>query len=135
MAFLLIVLLVVLGILVISMISSRRWEKRIEGYSGMPREEFISHFSAQGVPPAVSGTVYDTFKAKVKSKTFMPSPDISIEQVFEQLGEDTDDDARHILDVLGIPNPTDEMLDGWLGKGVQTITDMVLWADWVRSHQ
>jgi hypothetical protein len=64
----------------------------------------------------VSGTVYDTFKAKVKSKEFMPAPEMSIEQVFEQLGEDTDDDARHILKVLGISRLTDETLESWPGK-------------------
>lgn len=126
---------VVLGIVVISVVSSRRFEKRVASYSGISREVFIEHFAAQGVPSAVSGTVYDTFKAKVKSKKFMPSPEMSIEQVFEQLGEDTDDDARYILKVLGIPTPTDETLATWPGEGVHTISDMVLWADWVRRHQ
>ena len=126
---------VVLGIVVISVVSSKRFEKRVAGYYGVSREAFIEHFIAQGVPSDVSGTVYDTFKAKVKSKKFMPSPEMSIEQVFEQLGEDTDDDARHILKVLGIPMPTDETLEAWPGEGVQTISDMVLWTEWVRRHQ
>lgn len=135
MAILIILAAVVLGIVVISVVSSRRFEKRVEGYSGVSREAFIEHFSAQGVPSAVSETVYDTFKAKVKSKKFMPSPDMPIRQVFEQLGEDTDDDARHILKVLGIPKPTDETLESWPGEEVKTVSDLVMWTDWVRRHQ
>jgi hypothetical protein len=134
-AIVIILAVIVLGIVVISVVSSRRFEKRVEGYSGMSREAFIKHFSTQEVPSTVSGTVYDTFKAKVKSEKFMPSPEMSIEQVFEQLGEDTDDDARHILKVLGIPKPTDNTLEAWPGRGVQTVSDMVLWTDWVRRHQ
>lgn len=135
MAIVVILALVVSGIVVISVISSQHFEKRVQGHSGVSREVFIRHFAVQGVPPAVSGTVYDTFKAKVKSKKFMPSPEMPIEKVFEQLGEDTDDDALYILKTLGIPKPTDATLESWPGEGIQTISDLVMWTDWVRRHQ
>lgn len=135
MVFLLIGALVLLGIGGISVIYLRRRDKRLDGYSGLSREDFTKHFTAQGIPSDVSGAVYDTFKSKVKSDTFKPSPEMSIEAVFEQIGEDTDDDARHILKVLGIPKPTEEVLESWPGKDVQTVSDMVLWTDWVRRHR
>ena len=135
MAFALTVGCVVLGFLGASMLYLKLREKRLEGFPGLTREEFAAHFSDRGVPPLVSTTVYDTFKEKVKSKNFKPSPEMSIEQVFEQLGEDTDDDARHILKVLGIPKPTDEKLESWPGEGVRTVSDMVVWTDWVRRNQ
>ena len=135
MAILSIVALVAVGIVVISAISSRRFEKRVIGYPGMSRTTFIEHFSAQEVPASVSGVVYDTFKEKVKAQEFEPSPEMSVEGVFEQLGEDTDDDARHILKLIGIPNPTDESRESWPGQETKTVGDMVLWIDWVRRHQ
>lgn len=135
MAILWIVLLVLLFCVIGSFVYLGQREKRLEGYSGLSREDFVAHFAAQEVPSVVSQAVYDTFKAKVRRKEFMPSPDMHIEAVFEQLGEDTDDDARHILKLIGIPNPTDESRESWPGQEVRTVADMVLWTDWVRRHQ
>ena len=135
MPFLLISGAVVVVIVGVSFFYSRNREKRLEGYPGVSREAFIERFAGREVAASVSAAVYDTFKEKVKAKTFMPSPEMSIEEVFEQLGEDTDDDARHILKLIGIPNPSDESRESWPGKDVVTIADMVLWVDWVRLHQ
>ncbi len=135
MAIMVIVVLVLLFFSIHAVVDSRQYEKRLQGYTGLTLEDFVDHFAADGVPASVSGAVYETFKKKVKAKTFKPSPDMSIEGVFEQLGEDTDDDARHILKLIGIPNPTDESRESWPGKDVITIADMVLWTDWVRRHQ
>lgn len=135
MAILLILLAIVLVIVVVSFIYSRQRERRLEGYSGLAREQFVEHFSAQGIPPSISEAVYDMFKKKVRSQNFRPSPEMSIEGVFEQLGEDTDDDAHHILKVLGMPEPSEEMLERWKGHGVETVSDLVVWTDWVRRQQ
>lgn len=135
MAFLLILLIAVLAVIVISSVSSRRWQKRLEGYSGLAKEEFVEHFSLQGIPRPISETVYDTFKKKVRSQNFRPSPEMSIEGVFEQLEEDTDDDAHHILKVLGIPEPSEEILERWEGHALETLSDLVVWTDWVRRQQ
>lgn len=134
MALTLISVAVVLVIIVISVVSSRRREKRLAGYSGLSKEEFVEHFAAKNIPRDVSEVVYETFKKKSGSVNFRPSPEMHIEQVFEQLGEDTDDDARHILKALGIPEPSESTLELWEEEGVQTISDLVMWTDWVR-HQ
>jgi len=135
MAIVIILLAIFVVIVAISKVYLRQRERRLQAYTGLTREKFAAHFAAQGVPASVCEAVYDTFKEKVSAKTFMPSPEMSIETVFEQLGEDTDDDARHILKLIGIPNPTDESRESWPGKDVITIEDMVLWTDWVRRHQ
>ena len=134
MTILLFVLMVVSAIFVISIVYSRQREKRLRGYSGLPREEFVKHFAAQGVPRSVSETVYDSFKQRVRSEEFKPSPEMSIEDVFEQVSEDTEDDARHILEVLGIPAPPELILEDWEGRKVRTVADLALWIDWVRRQ-
>jgi hypothetical protein len=130
-----IVFAVFLVIATISVFSQRQWKRRVQGYSGVPPEDFVEHFSAQGVPSSLVRMVYDTFKQKVEFKEFMPSPEMRIEEVFDQVDEDTYDDALHILKALGIPKPSDEILARWDGLSVKTVSDLVLWIDWVRRQQ
>jgi hypothetical protein len=134
MAILFISLLVAIVIVVISVVYLREREARLRGYSGVTRDEFVEHFNAQGIPARISEITYDTFKEKASFEEFMPAPDMDIDAVFEQLEEDTDDDLRHILEALEIPYPDEETCERWSGAKVRTISDLVVWIDWVRRE-
>lgn len=134
MAILFISMLVILVIVVITVVYQRQHATRLRGHSGITREEFIEQFRTQRIPERVSDVVYDTFKAKASFEEFQPSPDMDIDEVFEQLEEDTDDDVRHILGTLGVPYPDEETCERWSGAKVRTISDLVFWIDWVRRE-
>jgi len=127
-------------------------------HRGISREEFIKAFSQTEVPAEIPATVYDFYTKRVVFQHFSIAPDDSYREALHECEEDIEDDARFLLQKLGLKPPSLEVHQQWseqvlstraksqsvptflldstkLLQPIQTVRDMVLWLNWVRQHQ
>jgi hypothetical protein len=122
-----------LVILLCSVIYSIRHQRRLAQLKGFPEEEFVRYFSERGVPPNISQMVFTVYRKKARSPNFTPSPDMSLDEVFNQAPEDIDDDAKYILNELNLPSVPEDIRDTWTGGEIKTISDLTMWIGWVHT--
>lgn len=131
---------------------------RISKHHGIPKDEFIRIFTDISIPAGIPAAVHDYYKRGVIFKDFGIGPDDSYEYVLGEGKEDIDDDARFLINQLGLKLPSEELRLQWeeqmlaprrkasdtvnllpnstqWAQPIQTVRDMVLWLDWVRQHQ
>jgi hypothetical protein len=108
--------------------------KRLKEHTGLSREEFVGHFEALGVAPEIVGAVYDQFQKLGVWKGFKPSPTDTLEGTYKTGDEDLEDNVREVLQWLGFEMPHSGILREWTGP-LETLSDVVLWVDWVRTKQ
>lgn len=123
----------VIVIVLISVMYSIRHQRRLGRLRGMSEEEFVRHFSDKGVSPNVSQMVFKVFRAKARSSNFTPSPDMGLEEIFNEVPEDVDDDALYILKELNVPRVPDEVRDSWSGGEIKTLDGLTMWIGWVHT--
>ena len=127
-------------------------------HRGISREEFIKAFSQTEIPAEIPATVYDFYAKRVVFQHFSIAPDDSYQEALHECEEDIEDDARFLLQKLGIKPPSLEVHQQWseqvlstraksqpmpnflvdpakLLQPIQTVRDMVLWLNWVQQHQ
>jgi hypothetical protein len=107
---------------------------RLRRHRGVSRAEFVRSFDVAGIPEVIPGTVYDYYKSAAISSTFGISPDDTYEEALRKGDEEIDSDARFLLKQLGLKMPPEEILVQWDSR-IRTVRDMVLWLNWVRTHQ
>lgn len=130
-------------------------QRRLGKHRGVSREEFIRAFANSATPPEIPGTVYDFYKSRVLAKGFSVAPDDDYENALWEGEEDIDDDARFLMEKMGLKLPPEEVRAQWAEQTlrsrqrqltlttdsarwmqpIQTLRDMVMWLDWVRRHQ
>jgi hypothetical protein len=123
----------VLVIVLVSAVYSLRHQRRLAGLTGMSEEEFVRYFSQKGVSPNVSQMVFKVFRAKANSSSFTPSPDMGLEEVFNEVPEDVDDDALYILKQLNVARIPDEVRESWSGGEIKTLDDLTMWIGWAHT--
>ena len=109
-------------------------QTRLRRHRGASRDEFVRSFGGIGIPTVISATVYDYYKSTALSPKFGILPDDTYEETLRKGGEDIDGDARFLVSQLGLKMPPQEALIQ-RGMQIRTLRDMVVWLDWVRSHQ
>lgn len=145
-------LYVLIGTLIFVAIAFVIGQFRYGKHRGVSREEFVRTFTDRGVPSEIPSAVYDLYKSRVINKEFSVAPDDEYSTL--SAGEDEIyDDAEFLLEKLNLKPPSKELQLQWIqliiasrraeaapGFGVDsssilTLSDMVLWLDWVRQHQ
>ena len=121
----------VLVIVLISLVYSRRHQRRLAQLRGMSEIEFVRYFSERDVPAVVSEMVYRVFREKARSPNFAPSPEMAFDGVFNEEPEDVDDDAQHILKKLDVPVIAEDVRESWSGGELRTIEDLTMWVNWI----
>ena len=126
-------LLVAVGV-VVHHLKLRRLRLRRQGH-GFTREQFIEAFRSLGISEKIPGTVFDYYTSQSAWKNFPLSPDDTYSQVLCDDPEDIDDDARALLERLGMQFLPDYIRREYGDKPIKTLRDMVLWLDWMRQRQ
>lgn len=106
---------------------------RLARHRGISREAFIDEFRKENIPPEIPAAVYDHYRFVSRAKTFGVVPDDSFDKVFRECHEDIDDDAEELARKLNIELPIEMVLKEW-PTPLQTLRDMVLWLNWVRTR-
>jgi hypothetical protein len=101
---------------------------------GWPREQFVAEFGRAGVPPEISGAVYDYYRKLSIMPSYRVAPDDSLERVYGATHEEVDEAALSITESLGIKLPEERVLREW-PTPLKTVRDMVLWTNWVRHSK
>ena len=109
-------------------------EKRVKGHAGLPEGVFVAQLAAEGISDEISSAVFRYYKRKTQVKEFSPSPDMVINEVFEEGPEDIDDAAKDLLKELHLAHPSEEAREAY-GRDVQTAGDLARWLQWAKSHQ
>jgi hypothetical protein len=108
--------------------------RRLRRHTGQKRSEFTTEFSTAGFSSAVAGAVYDHFKRMGVWKNFCPAPSDTLEQTYQTVDEDVDDNLEEILKQLGYEMPNSAILREW-ERPVETLSDVVEWLDWAVKKQ
>lgn len=109
-------------------------QRHLGKHRGVTREEFIRAFAGSDVDSELAGAVFDYYKSQVRAKEFSVAPDDDYERVLLAGDEEIDDDAEALMKKLGLRRPPDYMTARSETR-IRTIRDMVLWLNWVRTHQ
>jgi len=129
------VIAVVFVIMLVSLVYSRRHQRRLAKLRGLSESEFIQHFSERDVPAALSQMVYRVFREKARSPNFSPSPEMNFGEVFNEEPEDVYDDARYILNKMNISEVPEDVQASWSGGEVKTLEDLTMWLSWVYARR
>ena len=134
------------------------FDMRLRNRHGISRDEFVRAFSDVDIPAEIPVAVYDYYKKGVIFEQFGIAPDDDYEDVLHKGEEDVEDDARFLIQELGLKPPSEETRLRWneqiqtlrarspvaprfsadsthLMQPIRTIRDMVLWLNWVRQNQ
>jgi len=95
--------------------------------------KIIQQFREQNIPDTIPMAVYDYYKSSAISNRFGVSPAARYADLFSAESEDIEDDARILTEKLGFPVAINPSLQKW-DKPFITLSDMVLWLDWVRQQ-
>jgi hypothetical protein len=112
-----------------------RWLRRQRQGKSFTREAFIEAFRPLGVPDAIAATVFDYYTSHGVWKGFPFSPDDAYSLVLYDDPDDIEDDARALLERLGMAFLPEYIRREYGDKPITTLRDMVLWLDWMRHHQ
>jgi hypothetical protein len=121
--------------MVIDNFKLRRLRRHRKGREGFTREKFLDSFRPHGVPDAIAATVFDYYTSHGVWKGFPLSPDDTYSQVLYDDPIDIEDDARALVERLGMFFLPEYIRREYGDKPLVTVRDMVLWLDWVRQHQ
>lgn len=108
--------------------------KRVKGHSGVSEGIFVAQLAAEGITEDISSAVFRYYKRKARAKEFNPSPDMVINDVFEEGPEDIDDAAKDLLKELHLEHPSEGDREAY-GRDVQTAGDLARWLQWAKAHQ
>jgi hypothetical protein len=100
--------------------------------AGWPLDRFVAEFEKAGVPPEISGTVYEYYRNHSVVPSYRVAPDDSLGRIYGASHEEVDDAAQAITERLGIKLPEERVLRAW-PTPLETVRDMVLWTNWVRN--
>jgi hypothetical protein len=129
------VFLLFIGVWVtVNQLKLRRLRRQRQGH-GFMRKEFVEGFRSLGISEKIPGTVFDYYTSQSAWKNFPLSPDDTYSRVLCDDPEDIDDDARALLEQLGMQFPPEYVRREYGDKPIKTLRDMVLWLDWMRQHQ
>jgi hypothetical protein len=126
--------LLFIGVLYLDQLKLWRLRRERQGH-GFTREHFVDAFRPLGVPDAVSATVFDYYTSRGVWKGFPLSPDDAYSQVLYDDPQDIEDDARTLVERLGIQFLPEYVRREYGDKPIKTLRDMVLWLDWMRQRQ
>lgn len=101
---------------------------------GWTREAFVAEFQRLQIPVEVSRAVYDHYCRNSVLRSYRVSPDDSLGAVYAASHDEVDDVALELCGRLGIELPSESVLRQW-PTPLQTVRDMVLWLNWVRTHR
>lgn len=105
--------------------------KQLRG--GWAREIFVKEFLLLQIPERVSGAVYDHYCRHSIFKSFRVRPDDSLWKVYAASHDEVDETALELCNQIGVSIPAESVLEQW-PTALQTVSDMVLWLDWVRKQ-
>jgi hypothetical protein len=127
-------MLIVIGVIVaFTAIGATYYQARLaRRRDGWPRDRFVAEFERVGVPPEISGAVYNYYCKLCVMPSYRVAPDDSLERVYGASDEELEDAAKAIIKSLGIQLPEERVLREW-PTPLKTVCDMVLWTNWVRS--
>ena len=112
----------------------RRLRRQRQG-EDFTREKFIDSFRPLGVSDAIPAAVFDRYTSHGVWKDFPLSPDDTYSKLWIDDAEDTECDARILVEQLGMVFLPEYIRREYSDKPFVTVRDMVLWLDWVRQHQ
>jgi hypothetical protein len=129
------VFLLFIGVWVaVDQLKLRRLRRQRQGH-GFTREQFVDVFRPLGVPEKIPSNVFDYYASHGVWKSFPYSPDDAYSQVLCDDPDDIEDDARALVERLGMQIPPEYVRREYGEKPIKTLRDMVLWLDWIRQHQ
>jgi len=108
---------------------------RLQRHHGMSRDAFLAYFAERGVGVEAAAAIYDYYRPRAIWRNFGISPQDEIAVLFNQEGDDTDDDLMRILKNLGLSMPSDE---AWEARGIpllKTAEDLVRVVAWAAEVQ
>ena len=131
-------ILLVAGVVVVALyflLDQFAYQLRLRRHRGMPRESFIDHFIAQGIPGEIAAAVFDYYKRESFWRRFQAAPEDVLQTVFGRSRDDLEFDLERILRILqpDIPMPRTAVLYGYSG-GFETVEDVVKLVDWILSR-
>jgi hypothetical protein len=110
--------------------------KKIREHKGVSKEIFTSQLFAYGVPERISSAVYVFYKRKGHSKEFNPSPEMDINETFDEGPEDIDDAAKALLKELHLIPPSEDDRQAWAtNRDIRTVGELARWLYWASQHQ
>lgn len=102
---------------------------------GFTREQFVKAFQASGIPDDIPAAVYDYYRSQKGYADFSFLPDDEYSKVLYDDPDDLDEDARALVNHLGMVLPPNYILREWSDKPIKTLRDMIAWLDWIRQNQ
>lgn len=129
------VFLLFIGVWVaIGQLKLRRLRRQRQGH-GFTRQQFVDAFRPLGVSDAISATVFDYYTSRGVWKGFPLSPDDTYSQVLYDDPQDIEEDARTLVERLGMRFLPEYVRREYGDKPIKTLRDMVLWLEWMRQRQ
>lgn len=121
------VVLCMLGAVVLVLVLwNVHFQWRLRKHRGMSRASFITYFVEHGFKAEIAAAVFDYYRSKAIWRTFGISPEDKIAVLFNQEGDDTDDDLLRMLKKFGLVMPADE---AWDARGEPPIRTAETWSE------
>lgn len=112
-----------------------QYQRRLRKHQDMPRDSFLAYFADRGISAEVAAAVYDYYGSKAVWKTFGVSPGDEIAVLFNQEGDDTEEDFTQILKKLGLEMPYDSAWEARNEPLMRTVEDLVRALVWAGQNQ